>query len=154
MVKVLEGQRKGKGKRVAIVVGRFNEFITKKLCNACVSELIKQGVSKNAITVTWVPGSFEIPATALRLSKKKSIDAVICLGAVLQGETLHYELVAREAAHGIMNASLLTQKPIIFEILAARKVKLLEERAKVKGHNKGRVAAQTALEMIDLYHQL
>ena len=87
MVKILEGKTKSKDKKFAIVVSRFNEFITKKLLNGCLTELVRLGVKDNEITVAWVPGAFEIPAAALKFARKKNIDAVICLGAVIRGET-------------------------------------------------------------------
>ena len=136
--------------RFAIVVSRFNDFVTGKLLDGCLDELNKNGVAQKDISVVRVPGAFEIPVTAQKLAKKKTVDAVICLGAVIRGETLHFELVAEGAALGIMQASLNTGKPIIFEILATDTIALAEARAKKKGINKGRDAAQAALEMVEV----
>src|SRR5436190_10628352 len=87
-----------KGRRFGIVVSKFNEFITKRLLKGCLDELKRRGVQDKNMTVVWVPGSFEIPLTAVKLAEKKSIDAVICLGAVIRGDTIHFDLVARAAA--------------------------------------------------------
>jgi 6,7-dimethyl-8-ribityllumazine synthase len=139
----------GKSK-FAIVVAKFNEFITEKLLKACEDEFSRHGVCACEIQVVWVPGAFEIPVTALKLARMKNIQAVICFGAVIKGETFHYELVAREAARGIMDVSLMTGKPVIFEVLAADTVKLCEARAKPGDRdNKGASAARTALEMVE-----
>lgn len=95
-----------------------------------------------------------IPLVALKFAKKKTVDAVICLGAVIRGQTFHYELVANQTAAGIMQAGLSAEKPVIFEVLAADTVKLVQDRAKVKGSNKGRDAAQSAIEMVLLLKKL
>lgn len=113
---------KGRGRKIAVVVSRFNEYITQRLLNGCLDELSRCGVSKNNITVVEVPGAFEIPVIALKLAKKKTIDAVICLGAVIRGETFHFDLVSQGAAQGIMDVSLKTGKPIIFEVLATETI--------------------------------
>jgi len=141
---------KKKHARFAIVVSRFNGFITEKLLDGCLDELTKNGVAQKDITVVRVPGAFEIPVTAQKLAKKKTVDAVICLGAVIRGETLHFELVAEGVTHGIMHASLNTGKPIIFEVLATDTVALAEARARAKGSNKGRDAAQAAMDMVEV----
>ena len=139
---------KSQGRKIAVVVSQFNEVISRRLLKACLGELIRRGVKKSDIAVHWVPGSLEIPLLALKLAKKK--DAVIALGAVIRGETLHYELVARGVAEGIMRVSLRTGKPIIFGVLTTDTFKQAQARAQDKGENKGRDAAQAALSMIDL----
>lgn len=144
----------GRNIHIAIVVARFNEVITRRLLDGCLNELEKMGVKSSAITVVWVPGAFEIPLVALKFAKKKTVDAVICLGAVIRGQTFHYELVANQTAAGIMQAGLSAEKPVIFEVLAADTVKLVQDRAKVKGSNKGRDAAQSAIEMVLLLKKL
>ncbi|MDP8212698.1 MAG: 6,7-dimethyl-8-ribityllumazine synthase [Candidatus Zapsychrus exili] len=152
---VLEGKPKGKARRIGIVISRFNEFITNRLLDACLDELIDLGVSKSNITVVWVPGAFEIPIAACKLAKKEKIDAVICLGAVIRGETLHFELVAQGAAEGIAKASLSTEKPIIFEVLATETVDQAYKRSSEDGgENKGRDAAFAALEMISVLKRI
>jgi 6,7-dimethyl-8-ribityllumazine synthase len=133
----------------AVIVGAFNASITEKLLKACLDEFSRHGVCECEIQVVRVPGAFEMPLTALKLAQKKNIRAVICLGAVIKGETFHYELVAQEAARGIMEAGLRTGKPVIFEVLAADTIRLCEARAKEGDRdNKGASAARAALAMV------
>ena len=146
MVRKLAEQGRVKGK-IGIVASKFNEFITKRLLEGCLDELNIQGVRKTDIIVVWVPGAFEIPVVALKLAKKKSINAVICLGAVIRGETFHFEIVAQGAAFGIGQASLLTEKPIILGVLTTDTVTQAYKRSQKKGDNKGREAAMTAIDM-------
>lgn len=141
--------------RIAIVAASFNDFITKRLLSACLKELRAQGLRDGEITVVWVPGSFEIPLTALKLVKRKDIDAVICLGAVIRGETYHFEVVSNECARGIMEASLTGLKPVIMGVLTTDTVGQAQARAQENGgDNKGRDSARAALEMIALLKQL
>ncbi len=154
MVKIIEGKLTGKGRKIAIVISKFNEFITKRLLDGCLNELYRLGVGKTDITVVWVPGAFEIPVVALKLARKKSIDAVICLGAVIRGETFHFELVANGVAYGIMRVSLKTAKPIIFGVLSTDTVNQAYARSEETGDNKGRDAADVAIEMISVMSRL
>ena len=140
--------------KIAIVASKFNEFITQRLLKACLDELARLKVAKKDIVVTWVPGSYEIPVTAVTLAKKKSIHAVICLGCIIRGETFHFELVTRYAAKGIMDAAILTGKPVIFGVLATDTVEQANKRAQEKGQNKGRDAAVTAVEMVNTLQQI
>ena len=140
--------------KIAIVASKFNDFITKRLLEGCLRQLESSGIDKKNITVVWVPGSYEIPVTALTLAQKKVIDAVICLGAVIRGETFHFELVAGGAAQGILQASLLTGKPVIFGVLTTDTIPQAYKRSEKKGDNKGRDAATTALEMVQLLSQI
>ncbi len=154
-MKIIKGcSDKGRGKKIAVVVSRFNEYITQRLLKGCLEELSCCGVSKNNITVVEVPGAFEIPVIALKLAKKKTIDAVICLGAVIRGETFHFDLVSQGVAQGIMKVSLKTGKPIVFEVLATETIDQANKRSQEKGDNKGRDAAHTALEMLDILGQI
>ena len=147
--------RKAPQANIAIVAARFNDFVTKPLVNACWTELKREGLTDRQITMVWVPGSLEIPVTALRLARKKHIDAVICLGAVIRGETYHFEVVANEAARGIMDASLQSGKPVIMGVLTTNTVAEAQKRAQSDGgHNKGHDAAQAALEMIALFKKI
>ena len=140
--------------RIAIVAASFHDFITKRLLKACLAELKRQGLREEQITTVWVPGAFEIPLTAMTLAKRKDIDAVICLGAVIRGETYHFEVVSNECARGIMEVSLRSGKPVIMGVLTTDTVAKAQARAEEKGgHNKGRDAACTALEMIALFKQ-
>ena len=141
--------------RVAIVAASFNDFITKGLLKACLMELQRQGLSDGQVTTVWVPGAFEIPVAALKLARQKNIDAVICLGAVIRGETYHFEIVSNGCANGMMQASLMTAKPVIMGVLTTDTVGQAQARAGAKsGDNKGRDAARTALAMIALLKEI
>jgi len=153
MVKIIEGTHKGRGKKIHIVAARFNEFVTQRLLEGCLDELNRCGVRKSDITVTWVPGAFEIPVVACRFAKKRDVHAVICLGSVIRGETLHFELVAEGVARGIMEASLLSGKPVIFGVLATDTVDQAYKRSEPDGDHKGRDAALAAISMIDILKQ-
>jgi 6,7-dimethyl-8-ribityllumazine synthase len=150
----MKGKISGHGKRVGIVVSKFNDFITQRLLDGCLKELARCGVKNKDITVVWVPGAFEIPVAASKLAEKKNVDAVICLGAVIRGETKHFDLVAEGTAQGIMQVSLMTSKPVIFGVLAADTIDLACKRSEEKGDNKGKDAALTAIEMINVLKQL
>lgn len=154
MVMTFEGKPNGRGKRIGIVAAKFNDFVTRRLLDGCLKELLEHGVRKTDITVARVPGSLEIPLVALRLAKKKNIHAVICLGAVIRGETAHFDLVARGAAEGIAHAALASGKPVIFGVLTTDTVDQANKRSDEKKDNKGRAAAADALEMIDLMAQI
>lgn len=154
MVTTLEGKPVGKGKKIGIVAAKFNDFVTRRLLAGCLKELLKRGVRGADITVARVPGSLEIPLVALRLAKKKNIQAVICLGAVIRGETLHFDLVARGAAQGIARAALVSGKPVIFGVLTTDTVAQAYKRSDDRKDNKGKDAAVDALEMIDLMAQI
>jgi 6,7-dimethyl-8-ribityllumazine synthase len=140
---------------IAIVASSFNDFITKGLLKACLMELQRQGLKQRQITTVWVPGSFEIPLVAMKLAKRKDIAAVICLGAVIRGETYHFEVVSNECARGIMQAGLTTAKPVIMGVLTTDTVAQAQARAGGKaGNNKGHDAARTALDMIALLKEI
>ncbi len=141
--------------RIAIVASKFNDFITKPLLKACLMELKRAGVAEKQITTAWVPGAFEVPVAALRLARKKNVDAVICLGAVIRGETYHFDVISNDASRGIMDAALMTGKPIIMGVLTTDTVGQAQKRAQDKGgDNKGRDAAQAALDMIALFKNI
>jgi len=154
MAKVLQGRPRGDGVRVGIVCGRFNELITRELLHGCEDELVRHGVDADAITVVWVPGSWEIPLAASRLAKSGAIDAVVCLGAVIRGATPHFDYVAAEAAKGIASVGAGADKPVVFGVLTTDTIEQAIERAGTKAGNKGRDAAQVALEMVDLLASL
>lgn len=154
MSKVIQGRPRGAGARVAIVCGRFNELITRELLRGCEDELERHDVDPDAITVVWVPGAWEIPLVTERLAQRDDVDAVICLGAVIRGATAHFDYVAGEAAKGIAGVATRADKPIVFGILTTDTIEQAIERAGTKAGNKGRDAAVTALEMIDLLRAL
>ena len=134
--------------RFAIVVGRFNEFITSKLLTGAQETLKTQGVTGGDVVVVYVPGAFEIPLAAKKLAESGAIDAVICLGCVIRGETPHFEFVAGEAARGIMEVGLSTGVPTAFGVITADTMQQALDRAGAKGSNKGVEAALAAIEMV------
>jgi 6,7-dimethyl-8-ribityllumazine synthase len=153
-VRVLRGDGEGAGVRIAIVAARFNETITTALVDGAVDALVRSGVSNDDVTVVWVPGAFEVPVVARRFADSGEVDAIVCLGAVIRGETAHFELVANEAARGIADVSAATGVPCIFEILATEDLDQARSRAGGAHGNKGREAATAALEMVHLLRSL
>jgi 6,7-dimethyl-8-ribityllumazine synthase len=154
MTRTYEGSFDGRNLRVAVIASRFNETIAKSLLDGALDCLTRHGVTENDITVAWVPGAFELPLVARRLAASGRYDAVICLGAVIRGETAHFELVANEAARGIAEISLETGVPVIFEVLATEDLAQAEARAGGAHGNKGWEAAEAALEMAWLMDSL
>ena len=148
MVKIIQSELKSKGKKFSIIVSRFNDFVTTKLLDGCLSELKNNGAKDSDITVVWVPGAFEIPVAALKSAKKKSVDAVICLGAIIRGETIHFDLIAKSVAEGISHVALSTGKPCVFGVLTTDTVEQAYKRSQ-KGNNKGQEAACVAIEMVN-----
>lgn len=152
-MKEIKGDFKGKGKKIAIVISRFNEFISNQLLGGCVDTLRKGGVQNEDILVIWTPGSFEIPQAINKLDTKK-FDAVIALGAVIRGDTPHFDYIASEVTKGIARISLDRKIPVTFGVITADTVEQAIERAGTKQGNKGRDAALSTLEMIDIYAQI
>lgn len=150
MVKILEGALIAKGKKFGIVASRFNDFITKKLLEACVDTLTRHGAKETEIEVAWVPGSFEIPLVAKKMATSKRYDAVICLGTVIRGETPHFDYIAAEAAKGVARVALDSSVPTIFGIITADNIEQAINRAGTKEGNKGKDAALVAIEMVNL----
>jgi 6,7-dimethyl-8-ribityllumazine synthase len=151
-VKVVRGGEDGAGLRVAVVVARFNEVVTTALLDGAVQALSHAGVAEDDVTVVWVPGAFEIPTVARRLAG--DVDAVVCLGAVIRGETAHFDLVANEAARGIAEVTRTTGVPCIFEVLATEDLAQAQARAGGAHGNKGWEAAMAAIEMARLLRAL
>jgi 6,7-dimethyl-8-ribityllumazine synthase len=149
-VSIVRGEPLGADRHVAVVAARFNERVTTKLVDGARAGLAHHGVPDDAVTVAWVPGAFEIPLLAQRFASSGRVDAVICLGAVIRGETAHFELVAAEAARGIADVSRATGVPCIFEILATDTLDQAEARAGGIHGNKGWEAAAAALEMVSV----
>jgi len=148
------GVHDGAGKRIGVVVSRFNEMITSKLAEGAKAGLAAHGVGDDAVDVAWVPGAFEIPVVARRMASSGRYDAVVCLGAVIRGDTTHFELVANEAARGIADVARETGVPVIFEVLATDTLAQAESRAGGAHGNKGWEAAESALEMAWLLDRL
>ena len=153
-MKTYEGQLSAKGKRFAIVVARFNSFITKQLLEGALDCLKRHGAVEKDIEVAWVPGSFEIPAMAHALAKSKKFNAVICLGALVRGATPHFDHIAAEATKGIAQVALETGVPTAYGVITADTLEQAIERAGTKAGNKGWDAALSAIEMADLFDQL
>ena len=150
MGKLLEGVLLGKGLKIAMVVSRFNEFVTNKLLEGAQDALLRHDVSQDDIDVAWVPGSFEIPLMAQKLAQTKRYDAVICLGAIIRGATPHFEYIAAEVTKGIAQAGLSTGVPVIFGVITSDTLEQAIERAGTKSGNKGFDAAVSAIEMANL----
>jgi 6,7-dimethyl-8-ribityllumazine synthase len=140
--------RRASGLRFGIVVARFNQRITGKLLRACTDTLAYCGVAANDIRVVRVPGAFEIPLVARTMARTNCFDAVICLGAVIRGDTPHFDYICAEVSRGIGQAALETEVPIIFGVLTTETVAQAEERADQKKFNRGGAAAQSAIEMV------
>jgi 6,7-dimethyl-8-ribityllumazine synthase len=153
-VNVIRGDGDGSGMRMAIIAARFNEVVTTALVDGALGALGKAGVENHDVTVVWVPGAFEIPAVTRRLADGGMVDAVICLGAVIRGETAHFELVANEAARGIAEVTRSTGVPCIFEVLATDDLAQAQSRAGGSHGNKGWEAAMAAIEMVHLLRTL
>jgi len=154
MVKTVQAQLVVKGKNFGIVASRFNDFITNRLVEGCVDTLTRHGARDTDIALVWVPGAFEIPLVALRMAKSKKYDAIICLGTVIRGSTPHFDYIANETAKGIAHVSLETGVPAIFGVITADSIEQAIERAGTKDGNKGRDAALSAIEMVNLMEEI
>ena len=142
------------GMRVGIVAARFNEIIVNKLYRGAIDGIVRHGVEEDNITVVWVPGAFEIPLTAQKIAKSGNYDAVICVGAVIRGDTSHYDLVCNESAKGIAQVELATGIPVLFGIITTENIEQAIARAGSKAGNKGYDCALSAIEMVNLLKQL
>jgi len=149
-----EGALDGKRLRIAIVASRFNETICKRLVDGALQALSRHGVADDDVSLTWVPGAFEIPATAQRIAASGEVDAVVAIGAVIRGETAHFDYVAGPAASGVASASLATNVPIAFGVLTTDTTEQAADRAGGKLGNKGYEAGVTAIEMANLFASL
>ncbi|MBN2571743.1 MAG: 6,7-dimethyl-8-ribityllumazine synthase [Ignavibacteriales bacterium] len=154
MTNVIQGFLSAKDKKFAIVISRFNEFISNKLLTGALDCLNRHDCVEKDLDVVWAPGSFEIPLTAKKLAQKQKYDAIICLGAIIRGSTPHFDFVASEVSKGIANASLETGVPIIYGIITSDNIEQAIERAGTKSGNKGWDAALSAIEMADLFKKL
>lgn len=152
--KVTEGQLVSKGLRFAIVVARFNSFITERLLAGALDALQRTGCAESDIEIVKTPGSWELPVVARELAAGKRFDALICLGAVIRGDTPHFDYVAGEAAKGLSQVAASTGVPVAFGVLTCNTLEQAIDRAGAKGGNKGFDAAMTAVEMADLLRRL
>jgi len=154
MPEVIEGKLSAKGKKIGIIVSRFNDFISEKLLSGAIDCLIRSGAIDSDITVARVPGSFEIPLIAKKMAKENKYHAIICLGAVIRGATPHFDYVCAEVSKGCASVSLQTEIPVIFGILTTDTIEQAIERAGTKSGNKGWDAALAAIEMANLMENL
>ena len=153
-VKRLEGKLDATGQKYALVVSRFNSFLTDKLIEGALDCLVRHGAAEKDQTVAHVPGAIEIPATAARLVATKKYDGVICLGAVVRGATPHFDYVAAESSKGIAKLAMESKTPVIFGVITADTLEQAIERAGTKSGNKGWDAALAAIEMVSLYRAI
>ena len=152
--KVFEGHLEAKGLKFALIVSRFNSFITDRLLSGALDALKRAGGADSDMEVIRVPGSWEMPVAAAELARAKKYDGIICLGAVIRGETPHFDYVAGEAAKGLAQVSLQSGIPIAFGVLTTNTLDQAIDRAGAKGGNKGFEAAMTAIEMANLLREL
>jgi 6,7-dimethyl-8-ribityllumazine synthase len=150
MVTYLEGHLQGTGRKIGIVVSRFNSFISEKLLEGAIDSLVRSGVNTGDIVVARVPGAFEIPLVAQKMAKSGRHDAVICLGAIIRGATPHFDYVAGEVSKGTAQVMLDAGIPVLFGVLTTETIEQAIERAGTKAGNKGSDVAIAALEMINL----
>ena len=150
MAKYFEGNLKGDGKKLGIVVARFNSFLSERLLEGAIDALVRSGVESDDIDVARVPGAFEIPLVTQKMAKSGKYDAVICLGVVIRGATPHFDFVAGEVAKGSAQVMLDTGVPVLFGVLTTETIEQAIERAGSKAGNKGSEVAVAALEMINL----
>lgn len=149
--KMINGNLIAKNKKFGIVVSRFNEFISSKLLEGACDTLVKHGAKEEEISIVWVPGSFEVPMIAQKMSTSGKYDAVICLGTIIRGETPHFDLICAEAAKGVAKVAMDGDIPCVFGIITTDNLEQALDRAGTKSGNKGRDAAMTAIEMTNLY---
>jgi 6,7-dimethyl-8-ribityllumazine synthase len=154
-INVLEGKVVApEGMKAAIVAARFNEIIVNKLLGGAVDGLVRHGVEEENITAAWVPGAFEIPVVAEKLAKSGKYDAVICVGAVIRGDTSHYDYVCNEVSKGIAQVGLSTGVPVLFGVVTTENIEQAIARAGSKAGNKGYDCALSAIEMVNLLRQI
>lgn len=154
MANYLEGSLQGQGRKIGIIVARFNSFISEKLLEGAMDTLVRSGVAKDDIDVARVPGAFEIPLVTQKMAKSGKYDAVICIGVVIRGATPHFDFVAGEVAKGSAQVMLDTGVPVLFGVLTTESIEQAIERAGTKAGNKGSDVAAAALEMINLLEVL
>ena len=152
-MKILEGKLVSQGMQIGIVASRFNEFITSKLLSGALDTLKRHEVQEEEIHIAWVPGAFEIPLAASKLAQTGKYDAIICLGAVIRGDTSHYDYVCNESK-GIAQISLSTHIPVLFGVLTTDTIQQAIERAGTKAGNKGSECAESAIEMVNLLREI
>ncbi len=154
MQNIIEGQYIAEDKKFALIVSRFNELVSKKLIEGALDCLKRHKADEKNITLIWVPGAFEIPSVAKKVADSGKYDAVICIGAVIRGDTPHFEYISSEVSKGIAQVALGSKIPVIFGVLTTDTIEQALERAGTKAGNKGWDAALSAIEMINLIEKL
>lgn len=154
MVNIIEGKLSGAGLKFGIVVSRFNSFITERLQDGAIDALVRHGVKENDIDIAKVPGAFEIPFVARQMAESKKMNAIICLGTIIRGDTPHFEYIAAEVSKGIAAVAMKSDIPVIFGVLTTETIEQAIERAGTKAGNKGWDAALSGLEMVNLCQQV
>ena len=154
MPKIIEGVLDAKGRKFGIVAGRFNHFITDKLLEGAVDGLLRHGAKDADITIVRVPGSFEIPSVAKKLADKGGFDAVIAVGTLIRGATVHFDHISSEVTKGLAQLAMEGKVPVIYGIVTADNIEQAIERAGTKAGNRGFAAAEAAVEMANLYRNL
>lgn len=154
MPKIFEGKISAEGFRFAIIVSRFNDFISSRLVEGALDALNRHGATDEQVSLVKVPGAFEIPHTAKKLVESNRYDAIICLGAVIRGSTPHFEYVAAEVSKGIANVGIESKIPVTFGVLTTDSLEQAIERAGSKAGNKGWDAAIAAMEMVNLFKEI
>lgn len=154
MANVIEGNLKADGKKFAIVVARFNSFISEKLLEGAMDSLLRSGAVETDIDIAKVPGAFEIPLVAKKFAESQKYDAVICLGAVIRGATPHFDVVVNEVSKGSAQVGLETGVPVLFGVLTTETIEQAIERAGTKAGNKGAEVAVAAIEMANLVENI
>lgn len=154
-IQVLEGKVVApEGMKVGIVASRFNEIIVNKLLGGAVDGLVRHGVEEENITAAWVPGAFEIPLAASKMAQSGKYDAVVCVGAVIRGDTSHYDYVCNEVSKGVAQVGLSTGTPVLFGVVTTENIEQAIARAGSKAGNKGYDCALSAIEMVNLMRQM
>ena len=154
MSKIYEGQLEARGLKAALVLSRFNSFITERLLEGALDALTRHGADEGDLTVVRVPGAFELPLTARKLAESGQYEAIVALGAVIRGSTPHFDYVAAEVSKGLAQVSLQSGLPVAFGVLTCDTIEQAVERAGTKAGNKGFDAAMTAMEMVSLFKNL
>lgn len=154
MPEIIEGEVTGRGLRFAIIVGRYNSFVTERLLAGALDALTSRETDPENIAVFKVPGSFEIPQMARRVAEQREYDAIICLGALIRGQTLHFQIISEECARGLQQVAAHFNVPITFGVITAENMEQAVDRAGAKSENKGWEASMAAMEMANLFKRL
>jgi len=153
-MQTIQGKLDAKGRKFALVASRFNSLVAKQLVAGAEDSLVRHGAAADNLTLIWVPGAFEMPLVAAKCAESGSYDAVICLGAVIRGQTPHFEYIASEAAKGLARIAMASGVPVAFGILTTDTLEQALDRAGLKAGNKGADAAASAIEMVNLVAEI